>query len=57
MNYKKVVDCWTFGCLLYEMITGKSPFRSNEINRLLSKIIIGKFKIPAYVPEDAKDLI
>lgn len=36
--YDEVSECWSFGCLLYEMITGLPPFFSREQNRTAQKI-------------------
>ena len=28
------VDWWSFGCLLYELVSGTSPFRTQEARKL-----------------------
>lgn len=35
----KEVDWWTLGILIYEMISGKPPFRSNNLKRLFDMIL------------------
>lgn len=47
MGYGRAVDWWTFGSLVYEMLTGFPPFYSNSRNRneLFEKI---KFVTPRY---------
>lgn len=57
--YGKSVDFWNFGCLIFELFTGHSPFYTHEIDekKLFSKILHGEYVIPEYVPEDASDLI
>jgi len=54
------VDFWNFGCLLYELFTGKSPFNTQDefrLDKLYTKILKGVYQIPVFVPEDAADLI
>lgn len=51
------VDFWGFGCILYEMIEGKSPFYSSNYNNLFSKIVNGKFAFTEKFSVTAKDLI
>ena len=49
-SYSKEVDYWALGCLIYEMIYGKSAFYSDsgKINELKKIITQGKY----YFPED-----
>lgn len=55
-----MVDYWTFGCLIYEMLMGFPPFSSSQ-NRnqkaLFDAITRGEFKLTTRMDEDAKDLI
>ncbi len=55
-----MVDYWTFGCLIYEMLMGFPPFSSSQ-NRnqkaLFEAITRGEFKLTTRMDEDAKDLI
>lgn len=34
-------DLWSFGCLLYECLTGKQPFKGDDTTELLASIIKG----------------
>ncbi|CAD8114639.1 unnamed protein product [Paramecium sonneborni] len=53
------VDLWTLGILIYEMITGKTPFAHPERNQMKIQYLILKNN-PTYPPtmsRDARDLI
>lgn len=54
-----MVDFWTFGCLLYEMMVGFPPFSMHSKCRisLYDAICKGEFMLPAKLDEHAKDLI
>lgn len=47
-SYSFSVDWWTLGVLLYEMMTGKPPFRSSSTWSLFRMIVTNKPSIPAY---------
>ena len=56
--YKGVlVDIWSSGIILFAMICGYLPFEDNNNDVLYKKITDGKFTIPKFVSEPAKDLI
>ncbi|KAG1052365.1 hypothetical protein G6F46_001403 [Rhizopus delemar] len=57
VNYDRSVDFWTFGILMYEMLTGYTPFRSNNKKKTLDAILKKKLQVPYYISADAKDLL
>jgi len=56
-GYGKAVDWWSFGTLVFEMLTGLPPFYAGDVQQMYAKIISAKLVIPSTVPADAKSLI
>ncbi|UJR08960.1 hypothetical protein I4U23_013212 [Adineta vaga] len=56
-GHGKAVDWWSFGALMYDMLTGAPPFTSDDRKRTMDKIINGKLILPAYLNLDARELI
>ncbi|KAK5663219.1 hypothetical protein OQA88_6637 [Cercophora sp. LCS_1] len=53
----ELADIWSMGIILYAMLTGNLPFPGDEDDRLTSKVIRGIYNMPAWLSEDAKDMI
>ena len=51
------VDTWSCGIILFALICGFLPFEDPDTTELYKKILIGKFNIPSFVSQEAKDLI
>lgn len=51
------VDIWASGVILFAMLCGFLPFDDENNDILFQKILEGKFKIPTYISDDARDLI
>lgn len=50
------VDWWAFGCLLYEMITGVSPFFNDRIPTMHDLVIVGNYHpLENFLPKAAID--
>lgn len=50
-------DLWAFGCLLYALLTGASPFHSNAVLTTFKKIETLDYSFPTNFNQDAQDLI
>lgn len=46
-KYDYKVDIWSLGTLLFQILTGTTPFFSYTMNDLKSKLQIGQYKIPS----------
>jgi len=56
-GYGKEVDWWSYGSLVYEMLTGLPPFYSQDVQEMYKKIMTDKLKFPHGMGEDAKSLL
>ena len=58
-GYGKLIDFWSFGVFLYEMVTGNPPFFNRNQNLLLNMIIKTEVKFPKeiVISEPLQDLI
>jgi Tol biopolymer transport system component len=56
----KRTDIWAFGCVLYEMLTGRAPFPGGTISDTLASVLHGEpdwAALPATVPAAVRTLI
>jgi serine/threonine-protein kinase len=44
-------DIWAFGCVLYEMLAGRSLFRQNTITETLAKVLEGRVDLDKLPPQ------
>ncbi|RKO91704.1 kinase-like domain-containing protein, partial [Blyttiomyces helicus] len=56
-GYTKVVDWWTIGILLYEMLTGLPPFYDENTNEMYKKILQEELRFGDEIGPVAKDLL
>jgi len=57
VGYTKAVDWWSFGTLMYEMLTGLPPFYSTEVQQMYFKIMHAKLELPETLTEDTKSIL
>merc|ERR1712141_700474 len=48
-GHGKAVDWWSFGTLLYEMMTGLPPFYNENLNIMYEKILHAPIPLPKYL--------
>lgn len=56
-GYSKVVDWWTLGVLLYEMLTGLPPYYDEDVPKMYKKILQEPLRFPDGFDREAKDLL
>jgi RAC serine/threonine-protein kinase len=56
-SYGKAVDWWSFGTLMYEMLTGLPPFYSQDVQDMYNKIMHDKLVFPPQVSQEARSLL
>ena len=56
-GYGKEIDWWAFGCFLYELLVGISPFFEKDPILIFKRIIKRDIKFPSNFPPSAKSLI
>ena len=55
--YNKMVDFWMLGCIIFEMLVGKTPFEHKNKKTTVDMINTGCYKNNLILDPDAKDII
>jgi serine/threonine protein kinase len=56
VGHGKAVDWWSFGTLLYEMMTGLPPFYNQNLNVMYERILHAPIPLPKYLSKDARSV-
>lgn len=55
--YGKVVDWWSYGILLFEMLTGRTPFVDRNRRQMFKNIMQSEIIYPSHISSGARSLI
>ena len=56
-GYGKGVDWWSYGSLIFEMLTGLPPFYAQDVQEMYRRIVSDRLTFPPYISDTARGAI